>query len=109
MTPSLQTSIQSALLALIPVEGQAAPLREAALSLLDTLGNRSDKTIADLYGQKNMPADLRAAHERNDETLERITIGRRFNNDTERQEKLFELFKKNCRWEGSGWELTLLP
>ena len=39
-----------------------------------------------------MPADLRAAHDRNDETLERIYIGRRFKNDTERLEKLFELY-----------------
>ncbi len=49
-------------------------------------------TIADLYDPENMPADLRAAHERNDETLERIYIGRRFRNDTERLEKLFELY-----------------
>ncbi len=41
-----------------------------------------------------MPADLRAAHERNDEVLERIYIGRRFKNDTERLEKLFELYTK---------------
>ena len=41
-----------------------------------------------------MPADLRAAHDRNDETLERIYIGRRFKNDTERLEKLFELYTK---------------
>jgi hypothetical protein len=32
------------------------------------------------------------AHERNDETLERMDIGRRFKNDTERLEKLFELY-----------------
>jgi len=51
-------------------------------------------TIADLYDPKNMPADLRAAHERNDEVLERIYIGRRFRNDTERLEKLFELYNK---------------
>ena len=41
-----------------------------------------------------MPDNLRAAHERNDETLERIYIGRRFKNDTERLEKLFELYTK---------------
>ena len=41
-----------------------------------------------------MPANLREAHERNDETLERIYIGRRFRNDTERLEKLFELYTK---------------
>jgi len=33
-------------------------------------------------------------HERNDEVLERIYIGRRFRNDTERLEKLFELYTK---------------
>jgi len=49
-------------------------------------------TIADLYDPDEMPADLRAAHERNDETLERIYIGRRFKNDTERLEKLFEMY-----------------
>ncbi|MDF1638910.1 MAG: hypothetical protein P1U79_15590 [Alcanivorax jadensis] len=41
-----------------------------------------------------MPDNLRAAHERNDEVLERIYIGRRFKNDTERLEKLFELYTK---------------
>ncbi len=49
-------------------------------------------TIADLYDPEHMPADLRAAHDRNDETLERIYIGRRFKNDTERLEKLFEMY-----------------
>jgi hypothetical protein len=49
-------------------------------------------TIADLYDPDNMPAELRAAHERNDEVLERIYIGRQFKNDTERLGKLFELY-----------------
>jgi hypothetical protein len=51
-------------------------------------------TIADLYDPDAMPADLRAAHERNDEVLERIYVGRRFKNDTERLEKLFDLYTK---------------
>ena len=51
-------------------------------------------TIADLYKPEDMPKNLRDAHERNDETLERIYIGRRFRNDTERLEKLFELYTK---------------
>ena len=51
-------------------------------------------TIADLYDPDAMPTDLRAAHERNDEVLERIYIGRRFKNDTERLEKLFDLYTK---------------
>ena len=51
-------------------------------------------TIADLYDPETMPTDLRAAHDRNDEVLERIYIGRRFKNDTERLEKLFDLYTK---------------
>lgn len=51
-------------------------------------------TIADLYDPESMPANLREAHNRNDEVLERIYIGRRFRNDTERLEKLFELYTK---------------
>jgi hypothetical protein len=33
-------------------------------------------------------------HEKNDDILERIYIGRRFKNDTERLEKLFEMYTK---------------
>ncbi|MBD2424808.1 class I SAM-dependent DNA methyltransferase [Phormidium sp. FACHB-1136] len=54
-------------------------------------------TIADMYDPDRMDSEfplVRAAHERNDETLERIYIGRRFKNDTERLEKLFELYTK---------------
>ena len=51
-------------------------------------------TTADLYDPEKMPDDLRGAHDRNDEVLERIYIGRRFRNDTERLEKLFELYTK---------------
>ena len=53
------------------------------------------KTIADLYDPEKMPENLRQAHEENDEVLERIYIGRRFRNDTERLEKLFDMYYKN--------------
>lgn len=64
-------------------------------------------TIADLYevdkdGKSKMPEDLRHAHERNDEVLERIYIGRRFKNDTERLEKLFELYTKMTKTKGAA-------
>ena len=59
-------------------------------------------TIADLYETDAMPADLREAHERNDEVLERIYIGRRFKNDTERLEKLFDLYTKMSAGAGPG-------
>jgi hypothetical protein len=51
-------------------------------------------TIADLYNPAAMPESLQAAHQRNDEVLERIYVGRQFKNDTERLEKLFELYTK---------------
>jgi hypothetical protein len=54
-------------------------------------------TIADLYDPDKMDSEyplVREAHDRNDEILERIYIGRRFKNDTERLEKLFELYTK---------------
>ncbi len=61
-------------------------------------------TIADLYDPEAMDTkypDLRAAHERNDETLERIYIGRRFRNDTERLEKLFEMYTEMTAKRGA--------
>ena len=58
-------------------------------------------TIADLYDPDAMPDDLRAAHEHNDEVLERIYIGRRFKNDTERLEKLFELYTRMTAGAGA--------
>ena len=54
-------------------------------------------TIADMYDPKRMDSEfpeVRAAHDRNDETLERIYIGRCFKNDTERLEKLFDMHTK---------------
>jgi hypothetical protein len=60
------------------------------------------KTIADLYDPEQMPENLRQAHGKNDETLERIYIGRRFKNDTERLEKLFELYTKMTTTEAQS-------
>jgi hypothetical protein len=58
-------------------------------------------TIAELYDLAKIPANLREAHERNDEVLERIYIGRLFRNDTERLEKLFELYTKMTAIQGT--------
>lgn len=51
-------------------------------------------TLAELYDPEFMPDDLRRAHEVNDDIIERIYIGRRFRNDSERLEKLFDLYTK---------------
>ena len=75
-------------------EKNKADLTRCAEDILLAREAHFPATIADLYDPANMPADLRQAHERNDDTLERIYIGRRFRNDTERLEKLFELYTK---------------
>ena len=54
-------------------------------------------TIADMYDPDRMDIEfplVREAHDRNDETLDRIYIDRRFKNDSDRLEKLFELYTK---------------
>jgi hypothetical protein len=75
-------------------EQNKADLAECAEDILLAREAHFPATIADLYESDNMPENLRRAHERNDEVLERIYIGRRFKNDTERLEKLFELYTK---------------
>ncbi len=63
-------------------------------------------SIADLYATENeiskMPENLYYAHQHNDEVLERIYIGRRFKNDTERLEKLFELYTNMIALDKKG-------
>ncbi len=73
-------------------EKNKADLTRCAESILLAREAHFPATIADLYDPESMPGDLREAHELNDEVLERIYIGRRFRNDTERLEKLFELY-----------------
>jgi hypothetical protein len=75
-------------------EKNKADLTRCAEDILLAREAHFPATIADLYKPDDMPQDLREAHERNDEVLERIYIGRRFRNDTERLEKLFELYTK---------------
>ncbi|WP_049623882.1 type IIL restriction-modification enzyme MmeI, partial [Frateuria defendens] len=69
-----------------------ADLTRCAEDILLAREHHFPATMADLYDPEDMPVDLREAHERNDEVLERIYIGRRFKNDTERLEKLFDLY-----------------
>ena len=94
-------------------EKNKADLTRCAENILLAREAHFPKTIAELYagsadvpvgssrkqanedvGAPGMPENLRQAHEQNDEVLERIYIGRRFRNDTERLEKLFELYTK---------------
>ena len=82
-------------------EKNKADLTRCAEDILLAREAHFPATIAELYDPDTMPADLREAHERNDEVLERIYIGRRFRNDTERLEKLFELYTKMTAGQGA--------
>lgn len=75
-------------------EQNKADLTACAEEILLAREKHFPATIADLYDPENMPDDLRRAHKKNDEVLERIYIGRKFKNDTERLEKLFDLYTK---------------
>ena len=81
-------------------EKNKADLARCAEDILLAREAHFPATIADLYEPEQMPANLREAHEHNDEVLERIYIGRRFKNDTERLEKLFELYTKMTAGQG---------
>lgn len=83
-------------------EKNRADLTHCAEDILLAREAHFPATIADLYNAASMPSDLREAHERNDEVLERIYIGRRFRNDTERLEKLFELYTKMTAGQGAA-------
>ena len=69
-----------------------ADLTECAENILLARERHFPATIAELYAPEKMPDNLQRAHAQNDESLERIYLGRLFKNDTERLEKLFELY-----------------
>jgi hypothetical protein len=78
-------------------EQNKADLTRCAEEILLAREHYFPATIAEMYDPERMDIEfprVRAAHEANDEVLERIYIGRRFKNDTERLEKLFELYTK---------------
>ena len=82
-------------------DGNKIDLTRCAEDILLAREAHFPATIADLYDPERMPPNLRAAHEANDDTLERIYIGRRFKNDTERLETLFAMYAKMTKDAGT--------
>ncbi len=80
-------------------EKNKADLIRCAENILLAREHHFPATIADLYEPEEMPEDLLYAHKQNDEVMERIYIGRLFNNNTERLETLLALYsnKDRCR------------
>nr|WP_205703881.1 class I SAM-dependent DNA methyltransferase [Candidatus Chloroploca sp. Khr17] len=86
-------------------EQNKADLTRCAEEILLAREHYFPATIADMYDPERMDSEfplVREAHERNDEVLERIYIGRRFKNDTERLEKLFDLYTKMTARQTGG-------
>jgi hypothetical protein len=75
-------------------EKNRSDLTATAERILLTREAHFPKTLSELYDESTIPSELWEAHDRNDEVVERIYIGRRFRNDTERLEKLFDLYTK---------------
>jgi hypothetical protein len=79
----------------ILTEKNKADLNESASQILLAREHYYPATLGDMYDPDHFDTNyplLREAHDRNDEIMERIYIGRRFKNDTERLEKLFALY-----------------
>lgn len=74
------------------LEGSRIALEQAAQRILLTRESFFPLSLGELYDPEEMPQELREAHEYNDEVLERIYIGRRFRNDSERLEYLFDMY-----------------
>ncbi len=70
-------------------------LNDSAANILLTRESYFPASISEMYDPDEMGASfpsLQQAHDRNDELVERIYIGRKFRNDTERLEKLFAMY-----------------
>ena len=52
-----------------PTEEQKHKIEETAQSILDARASHANDSLADLYDEKVMPADLRAAHRENDKAV----------------------------------------
>lgn len=68
-------------------------LTRSAENILLVRARHFPLTIADIYDPKNMPLDLREAHQQNDEVVDRIYFGRRTKNETDRLESLFRMYR----------------
>ena len=81
-------------------EKNRADLTASAEAILLTREAHYPATLADLYKPDAMPEDLHAAHAHNDDIVERLFIGRRFRSDTERLQKLFDMYVRLTGSEG---------
>ncbi len=78
------------------IAGDTRRLRveRTAQGILDARAEFPDATLADLYDPLTMPKDLLDAHRANDEAVDACYGKRKFANELERLEFLFELYRR---------------
>ncbi|WP_338133762.1 class I SAM-dependent DNA methyltransferase [Trueperella pyogenes] len=69
-------------------------LTQAALRILDVREYHSESTLAELYDRDTMPQNLREAHARVDELVDRLYSAKPYLTDEERLSDLFALYEK---------------
>lgn len=67
--------------------------------VLDERAKYPNKTLAQLYNPKTMPAGLKKAHEELDEAIEKCYRLQPFQNDTDRLEYLFKMYEEMIKKE----------
>ncbi len=68
-------------------------LSERAFAVLEAREHYSDKTLAQLYDPKQMPSELREAHQFLDVAVDQLYRSRPFRSDDERLELLFDMYE----------------
>lgn len=68
-------------------------LEESAFRIIEEREKYPEFNLGDVYDPKNMPQSLKKAHEKNDLLVESLYSDTAFTSDSERLEKLFELYK----------------
>jgi hypothetical protein len=78
-------------------EMNTCDLNSSATEILLARESYYPATLGEMYDPDHMAIDfprLQKAHDHNDEIIERVYLGRKFRNDTERLERLFDLFAR---------------
>jgi hypothetical protein len=75
-------------------DAQKRSLGDHSRNIIRTRGRHVGMALADLYNPESMPPDLLAAHQENDEYLEKSIYGRAFADDAQRLERLFAMYAR---------------
>jgi len=76
-----------------PTDTDIASLEPLAKAILDARASYPDETLADLYDPDLMPPDLRKAHQKLDQAVDKLYRRRRFDSERDRIEYLFFLYE----------------